>query len=95
VSHGAIAERRALEKPAFDDTVPPPPTHGQRLATFDASVYDRLRVLNTELRRVAQQGGYVAVRVGRHRFVFGDGAGATSVAISCNTPRIQTWAGAR
>lgn len=44
---------------------PPPPRHA-RLASFDASRYDRLRVLATELRRVVKEGGHVAVHVGRH-----------------------------
>ncbi|MBS2019224.1 MAG: GIY-YIG nuclease family protein [Deltaproteobacteria bacterium] len=37
-----------------------------RQEAFDAPRYDRLRVLATELRRVADQGGEVRIRVGRH-----------------------------
>ncbi len=43
-----------------------PPSRWQRLASFDAARYDRLRVLATELRRIVDQGGSVTVRVGRH-----------------------------
>lgn len=41
------------------------PRH-ERRATFDAAAYDRLRVLVTELRRVLDEGGEAAVRVGDH-----------------------------
>jgi hypothetical protein len=34
-----------------------------------AAAYDRLRVLATELRRVLDEGGEVAVRLGQHLFV--------------------------
>ncbi|HVH41266.1 MAG TPA: hypothetical protein VM925_02955, partial [Labilithrix sp.] len=44
-----------------------PPSWRARLASFDASRYDRLRVLATELRRVADEGGLAEIRVGRHR----------------------------
>jgi DNA polymerase-3 subunit epsilon len=40
----------------------------QRQASFDAVSYDRLRVIATELRRVLEEGGEVAVRFGRHVF---------------------------
>lgn len=38
----------------------------ERRAGFDAAAYDRLRVLVTELRRVLDEGGEAAVRVGDH-----------------------------
>jgi hypothetical protein len=41
-------------------------THHDRQACFDAAVYDRLRVLVTELRRVQDEGGQTALRVGAH-----------------------------
>jgi hypothetical protein len=44
-----------------------PPSRHARQAGFDAAVYDRLRVLATELRRVAEQGGDVAFRLGRRQ----------------------------
>lgn len=44
-----------------------PPPRRARLASFDASRYDRLRVLATELRRVQKEGGRAEIRVGRHR----------------------------
>jgi hypothetical protein len=39
-----------------------------RQALFDASVYDRLRVLATELARVRDEQGELAVRFGGHVF---------------------------
>jgi DNA polymerase-3 subunit epsilon len=38
----------------------------ERQSSFDAASYDRLRVLSTELRRVHDDGGEVALRVGAH-----------------------------
>lgn len=38
------------------------------LESFDAAAYDRLRVLTTELLRVLNEGGEVALRFGRHYF---------------------------
>lgn len=43
-----------------------PPPRRVRQGDFDAARYDRLRVLATELRRVALEGGEVEVRVGHH-----------------------------
>jgi DNA polymerase-3 subunit epsilon len=43
-----------------------PPSRAKRQAVFDAPLYDRLRVLATELRRIADTGGSVAISVGRH-----------------------------
>jgi hypothetical protein len=40
----------------------------ERRSCFDASAYDRLRVLATELRRVEQEGGELALRIGRHGY---------------------------
>ncbi|MFO0738490.1 MAG: GIY-YIG nuclease family protein [Labilithrix sp.] len=55
---------------AFVDDVHPwsglYPSLRARLACFDASRYDRLRVLATELRRVRKEGGHAEIRVGRH-----------------------------
>jgi len=45
-----------------------PPPLLERKAAFDAAGYDRLRVLATELRRVQDEGGEVAIRLGRHSF---------------------------
>jgi hypothetical protein len=39
-----------------------------RQRAFDAASYDRLRVLATELRRVSDEGGELAVRIGAHVF---------------------------
>ena len=44
---------------------------GQRQASFDRSQYDRLRTLTTELKRIQRDGGTVAVRVGRSRWLRG------------------------
>lgn len=40
----------------------------ERRRCFDAASYDRLRVLITEIRRVEQEGGELALRIGRHHF---------------------------
>jgi hypothetical protein len=48
-----------------------PPSRRARLAAFDASRYDRLRVLITELRRIHKEGGVTEIRVGRHRIPLG------------------------
>lgn len=62
-----------------DDPVPPVssssrPWH-EKQATFDATAYDRLRVVTTELKRVRAEGGQVAVRIagvrGRERLLEG------------------------
>ncbi|HEY6879413.1 MAG TPA: hypothetical protein VI299_15405, partial [Polyangiales bacterium] len=42
--------------------------HTQRTTSYDAASYDRLRVLATELRRVQDDGGEIAVRFGGHAF---------------------------
>jgi DNA polymerase-3 subunit epsilon len=44
------------------------PAAAQTHACFDAATYDRLRVLATELARVQNEGGEVALRFGRHVF---------------------------
>ena len=46
----------------------PVPVRRSALDAFDAAAYDRLRVLTTELLRVLQEGGEVALRFGRHSF---------------------------
>ena len=38
----------------------------ERRRCFDAASYDRLRVLITEIRRIEQEGGELALRIGRH-----------------------------
>lgn len=45
-----------------------PRPHHERQACFDAAAYDRLRVLITELRRVQDEGGDTALRIGGHSF---------------------------
>jgi DNA polymerase-3 subunit epsilon len=40
----------------------------ERRSCFDAASYDRLRVLVTEIRRVEQEGGELALRIGRHHY---------------------------
>ena len=45
-----------------------PRAHHERQACFDAAAYDRLRVLITELRRVQDEGGDTALRIGAHTF---------------------------
>jgi hypothetical protein len=43
-----------------------------RQAAFDRSLYDRLRTLTTELKRIQRDGGMAAVRVGRDRWLCQD-----------------------
>lgn len=65
---GEISARRDVASPrAMPASVPAPASRAQRLASFDAARYDRLRVLVTELRRIVDQGGEVTVQVGPHR----------------------------
>lgn len=40
----------------------------ERRRCFDAASYDRLRVLVTEIRRVEQEGGELALRIARHHY---------------------------
>jgi hypothetical protein len=41
------------------------PSLRRRQRAFDAAAYDRMRVLLTELRRIFDEGGEIALRVGR------------------------------
>jgi len=63
---GSIVEPREL--PSIGDLLTLPvrsvPPRAQRHAAFDAAVYDRMRVLATELQRVHEAGGELAVRIG-------------------------------
>jgi DNA polymerase-3 subunit epsilon len=40
----------------------------ERRRSFDAAAYDRVRVISTELRRIVDEGGRAAIRVGVHVF---------------------------
>jgi DNA polymerase-3 subunit epsilon len=55
---GAVAELPMREPGAFDE----------RRRCFDAAIYDRLRVLLTELHRILDEGGDVALCIGRRTF---------------------------
>ncbi len=71
IAAGVIQERHDLETVADIarlDTPPPPPPRHERQACFDAAVYDRMRIMLTELSRVRGEGGEVALRVGHHIF---------------------------
>jgi DNA polymerase-3 subunit epsilon len=68
VAHGAIAEQsdvESVEVVASRSRVAPP-SRATRQAAFDAPLYDRLRVLATELRRIVDGGGTVAIGIGHH-----------------------------
>ena len=69
ISAGEIRARRELADvmTIVDWPATPARTRDQRQACFDASVYDRLRVLATELHRVRDEGGEVACASG-HEF---------------------------
>lgn len=55
-AHGDAASEPATRPPRL-----------ARIASFDAARYDRLRVLATELKRVATTGGSAEIQIGRHR----------------------------
>lgn len=65
----AFSEARELPKRR-------PRSRWTRQSSFDAVSYDRMRVLVTELRRVFDEGGDVAFRIGSHHF---GGARAASI----------------
>ena len=71
---GQIVERLQLDEVAAIRQLAAPALRlrVQRANAFDAATYDRLRVLLTELHRVRESGGQVALRVGCHTL-----AGAT------------------
>jgi DNA polymerase III subunit epsilon len=66
VAHAEIVERVELEHIAALASLPGRPRARllERRGCFDAAAYDRLRVLATELQRVARDGGELAVRFG-------------------------------
>jgi DNA polymerase III epsilon subunit-like protein len=68
IGAGEVRERHDLDEVMAIARWParaPRPRH-DRQACFDAAAYDRLRVLVTELRRVQDEGGQTALRVGAH-----------------------------
>ncbi len=68
LSRGEVAERGDLQSVRDIVSLPTrrPRALRARQASFDAASYDRLRILSTELRRVQDDGGDIAVRVGSH-----------------------------
>ena len=68
VAHGTIAEQIDVESVdvVASRSRAAPPSRGVRQAAFDAPLYDRLRVLATELRRIVDGGGTVAIGIGHH-----------------------------
>jgi DNA polymerase-3 subunit epsilon len=76
LERGAVVERGYLDQP--EPALPPGhgrPPH-ERRASFDVTVYDRLRTLSTELKRVlVEPDGAVAVRVGERAVVSGERLG--------------------
>jgi DNA polymerase-3 subunit epsilon len=70
LSGGEIVERRGVMRVTDIASVPVrrPPNLRARQASFDGAAYDRLRILITELRRVINDAGEVALRVGAHSF---------------------------
>jgi DNA polymerase-3 subunit epsilon len=70
---GAVIERCDHQP---QDTLPVPPgwarSADERRASFDLATFDRLRVLSTELRRVADGGAPVAVRFAARRVLAGE-----------------------
>jgi hypothetical protein len=70
ISDGKIVERIEIENVQAIESLPAhrPRALRSRQSAFDAAVYDRLRVLATEIRRVQDEAGEVALRVGNHIF---------------------------
>ncbi len=70
ISAGQIRDRHDLDAATAIARRPAgsPRARLDRQACFDATVYDRLRVLLTELHRVRSEGGDVALRIGHHVF---------------------------
>lgn len=70
VSRGELGARCELPdvSAVMDLPLREPGTYAERRRCFDAASYDRLRVLLTELRRILDEGGDVALRVGRRTF---------------------------
>jgi DNA polymerase III subunit epsilon len=70
VSHGELGDRCGLPNVTAVADLPmrEPGRYVERRRCFDAAIYDRLRVLLTELRRILDEGGDVALRVGRRTF---------------------------
>lgn len=68
IASGRIVQQLELEVVADVARLPAsrPGPHRARQSRFDAATYDRLRVLVTELRRVVEEGGEVALAIGRH-----------------------------
>jgi DNA polymerase III subunit epsilon len=67
--HGQVIEASDLaEHPALPGPFEVRPLR-ERQAAFDRSLYDRLRTLTTELKRIQRDGGSAAVRVGRDRWL--------------------------
>ncbi|HMI90236.1 MAG TPA: GIY-YIG nuclease family protein [Polyangiales bacterium] len=70
LAHGELIASRDLasvDELASLPTRRPPATHDRR-ACFDATRYDRIRVLTTELNRVLTDGGTVTLRLGTRSF---------------------------
>ena len=70
VTRGELDERIELPNVAAVAELPSrtPCPYYDRQRCFDAAIYDRVRVLLTELRRIVDDGGEVAIRVGRRTF---------------------------
>jgi DNA polymerase-3 subunit epsilon len=70
IVRGEIVLRRELDTVLDLAALPParPRSLLERKRAFDSAVYDRLRTLLTELRRVRDEGGEIALGIGRHVF---------------------------
>ena len=70
ISGGEIVERLELANVRAIKALPArrPKALRSRQSSFDATVYDRMRVLATEIRRVQEEQGEVALRIGAHTF---------------------------
>jgi len=70
IAQGSLSEAHELTQ--VDDirrlSAQRPKSLGERRACFDANVYDRMRILLTELQRVRMDGGEIALRIGGHTY---------------------------
>jgi DNA polymerase III subunit epsilon len=73
VEHGVVVEQ-ADHGPGRVPPLPPgwARRDRERAAAFDLPMFDRLRVLTTELRRIAAAGGEVTIRFGPRRVLLGE-----------------------
>jgi hypothetical protein len=71
IRDGKLVDARDIAPDEAIPSVAATKTLRERQGTFDRSQYDRLRIVTSELKRVARDGGTVSVRVGGERWIRG------------------------